>query len=64
MYSVGGDAGQLLIALTLYELSINRELTKAETKAAIQSFLSSMKQDFMTFSIDSTANDFLIKAAG
>lgn len=64
MYSVGGDPGSLFIGLTLYELSLNRELTKAEIKAAIESYLSSMSQEYMTFSIDSNARDYLIKAAG
>lgn len=56
--------GSLLIAFSLYEMSINRELTKKEIKAGVESYINIMKQDYLSFSIDTTARDYLIKAAG
>lgn len=55
LYTPGGDAGELLTALVIYERSLGRSLTQAEVKAAISTYLNTMTQPTLYFCIDDNA---------
>ena len=64
LFTPGGDAGELVMALVIHERNLGRPMTKLEVKAAIQSYLKTMTQPHLTFCLDDSAQNFLMTAAG